>query len=78
LSSSRDLISLKGGPYHGSPDEQLSYLDLKCRANFPEARSGREGTLQGYRDYFRIADDTGIGGLTGRGTGGVPKQIGPL
>ena len=27
-----------------------------CPANFPEARSGREGTLQGYRDYFRIAD----------------------
>ena len=22
----------------------------------PEARSGGEGTLQGYRDYFRIAD----------------------
>jgi hypothetical protein len=31
-------------------------LDLKCPANVPEARSGREGTLQGYRDYFRIAD----------------------
>jgi hypothetical protein len=56
LSSSRDLISLKHGAYRGSSDKQLSYLDLKCPANFPEARSGREGTLQGYRDYFRIVD----------------------
>jgi hypothetical protein len=55
LSSSRDLISLKRGPYRGSPDKQ-SYLDLMCRADFPEARSGRERTVQGYRDYFRIAD----------------------
>jgi hypothetical protein len=39
------------------PYKQLSYLVLKCPANFPEARSGREGTLQGYRDYFRIADE---------------------
>jgi len=31
-------------------------LDLTCPANFPEARSGREGTLQCYRDYFHIAD----------------------
>jgi len=60
LSSSRDLISLKRGPYRGSPDKQLSYLDLTCPANFPEARSGREGTLQGYRDYFRIADDSPV------------------
>jgi hypothetical protein len=33
---------------------------LKCPTNFPEARSGRERTLQGYRDYFRIADQPEI------------------
>jgi hypothetical protein len=60
LSSSRDLISLKRGPYGGSPDKQLSYLDLTCPANFPKARSGREETLQGYRDYFRIVDKPGV------------------
>jgi len=59
LSFSRDLISLKRSPYRGSPDKQ-SYLDLMCPANFPEARSGREGTPQGYRDYFRIADQAEI------------------
>jgi hypothetical protein len=31
-------------------------LDQEVPANVPEARSGRDGTLQGYRDYFRIAD----------------------
>jgi hypothetical protein len=39
---------------------QIGYLSVKCPANFPEARSGREGTLQGYRDYFRIADNLGV------------------
>jgi hypothetical protein len=60
LSSSRDLISLKRGPHRGIPDKQLNYLDLTCPANFPEARSGREGMLPGYRDYVRIADQPEI------------------
>jgi len=59
LSSSRDLISLKRGPYRGSPDKQ-SLFGLDVPANFPEARSGREGTLPGYRDYVRIADQPEI------------------
>jgi len=56
LSSPKDLIFLKRRSVLRQPYKQLSYLDLKCPANFPEARSGRERTLQGYRDCFRIAD----------------------
>jgi hypothetical protein len=46
LSSSRDLISLQRRSVPLQPYKRLSYFDLNCAANFPEARSGRERTLQ--------------------------------
>jgi hypothetical protein len=36
--------------------QAIKLFGLEVPTNFPEARSGCERTLQGYRDYFRIAD----------------------
>jgi len=60
LSSSRDLISLKRAVRTAAARQAIKLLGLEVPTNFPGARSGRERTLQGCRDYFRIADDPGI------------------